>query len=169
MLEQIFLAANRWALVVLIAAMACTVFANVALRYLTNQSLVWAEEVARYLMVWMTFLGAGLALRQGLHVAVGNLGAWLPVVVAKALRGTILLILLAFCGIMVWYGHDYMTRMGRQLTPATRISFSYIYAAMPIGFSLLAVHVLLVARTYLRTGTFDMRPDAEQSKPASAA
>ena len=54
--ERHFLAANRWALILLLAAMAVIVFANVALRYLTNESIEWAEEVARHLMIWLTFL-----------------------------------------------------------------------------------------------------------------
>ena len=41
------------------------VFANVALRFLTDHSILWVEEVSRYLMIWLTFLGAGLVLRYG--------------------------------------------------------------------------------------------------------
>jgi TRAP-type C4-dicarboxylate transport system permease small subunit len=41
--ERYFVAANRWALIVLLAAMSVIIFANVALRYLTNASIEWAE------------------------------------------------------------------------------------------------------------------------------
>mgnify|MGYP006185517733 CR=1 FL=1 len=68
MFERVFVEANKWALIAILAAMACIVFANVSLRYLTNYSITWAEEVARYLMIWMTFLGAGLALAQVLEL-----------------------------------------------------------------------------------------------------
>ena len=61
--ERIFVAINKWVVVLLLAAMSSIVFANVSLRYLSNFSITWAEEVARYLMIWMTFLGAGLSLR----------------------------------------------------------------------------------------------------------
>lgn len=152
---RLFLALNRWAVIALLAAMACLVFANVALRYLTNDSIVWAEEVARYLMIWMTFLSAGLALRQGLlvtitqtHLRFGQLGG-------RVIRAAMLLMMLGFCLWMIWSGWDYLTRMGRQLTPATRISFAWIYQAMPIGFTLMAVHLLLLAPQFLRQGRFD--------------
>ena len=69
-LESWFLTANRWALIVLLAAMSMIIFANISLRYFTNESIEWAEEVARYLMVWLTFLGAGPVLRYGGHIAV---------------------------------------------------------------------------------------------------
>ena len=77
---------NRWALIALLAAMAVIIFANVVLRYSTSQSIEWAEEVARYLMVWLTFLGAGPVLRYGGHIAVDNLQDSLPRGAAVALR-----------------------------------------------------------------------------------
>src|SRR3989442_14078972 len=72
-IERALVACNRWLLIVLLLAMACIVFANVVLRYTTGDSIVWAEEVARHMMIWVTFLGAGLVLRFGGHVAIDNL------------------------------------------------------------------------------------------------
>jgi TRAP-type C4-dicarboxylate transport system permease small subunit len=72
-IERILVACNRWLLILLLLAMACIVFANVVLRYTTGDSIVWAEEVARHMMIWVTFLGAGLVLRFGGHVAIDNL------------------------------------------------------------------------------------------------
>lgn len=152
--EHYFIAVNKWALVLLLSAMAVIVFANVSLRYLTNFSITWAEEVARYLMVWMTFIGAGLALRTGGHVAIGNFQEMLGPGAQRVVRGLILCLLLAFFAIMIWMGKDYMDRMRFQVTPATRISFSYIYAAMPIGFALLIVHLLLIARSFVLENRF---------------
>lgn len=147
--ERIFVAINKWVLVLLLAAMSSIVFANVSLRYLSNFSITWAEEVARYLMIWMTFLGAGLSLRIGGHVAITNLHDFLGTSPQRALRAFIGLLLICFFVAMMWIGYEYMNRMGRQLTPATRIPFSYIYAAMPIGFALMIVHFLLIARSYI--------------------
>lgn len=152
--ERIFVALNGWALILGLSAMAVIVFTNVSLRYLTNNSIPWADEVARYLMIWMTFIGAGLVLRQGGHVAITNLSDLMTTRAQQALRGFIVLLLLAFFGFMVWVGHDYMTRMQFQRTPATRIPFSYIYAAMPIGFALLIVHLLLIARDFILAGHY---------------
>jgi TRAP-type C4-dicarboxylate transport system permease small subunit len=54
-IERILVAGNRWLLILLLLAMACIVFANVVLRYTTGDSIVWAEEVARHMMIWVTF------------------------------------------------------------------------------------------------------------------
>ncbi|PSK81546.1 TRAP-type C4-dicarboxylate transport system permease small subunit [Limimaricola soesokkakensis] len=153
--DRMLTALNRWSLIGLLTAMVCIIFANVALRYLTNHSIIWAEEVARYLMVWMTFLGAGLALRRGGHVAITALPDALGPRAAMVLRGVVALLLLGFAALMVKIGVDYMGRMGRQLTPATRISFWWIYLAMPMGFALFAAHLALALVSYLRSGSFE--------------
>lgn len=44
------------------------IFVNVTLRYIFNNSWTWAEELTRYIMVWMTFIGASLCVRDNVHV-----------------------------------------------------------------------------------------------------
>ena len=77
-MEDRFVAANRWALIALVAIMAVLVFANVVSRYLLNASIIWVEELTRYMMVWVGFLGSGLVLRLGAHIAVDILQDRLP-------------------------------------------------------------------------------------------
>lgn len=162
-LERGFVAANKWVLIVLLSAMSLVIFANVAMRYTTNFSITWAEEFARYASIWMTFLGAGLALRFGGHVAITNLHDALPARPQRLLRLGVCLLLLAFFCVMIWIGYGYAERMQFQRTPATRISFSYIYAAIPIGFALMGVHLLLIMRrfvfenSYAETSAFDQQ------------
>ena len=147
--ERLFVAANRWALILALAAMSLLIFANVLLRYLTNNSIIWAEELARYLMIWMTFLGAGLVLRFGGHVAIDNIHRALPTRLARLLRVLLCLLLIAFFVAMIWQSIVYMQRMSFQTMPAMGFSFAYAYAAFPIGFGLLLVHLLLVMRSYV--------------------
>lgn len=165
--ERWLLAGNRWALIVLLAVMALIIFANVALRYLTNESIEWAEEVARHLMIWLTFLGAGPVLRYGGHIAVDNLQDGLPHALALAVRWAITLLLLGFFGVMVWYGALYVERTQYQSTAATQISFAWVYAAIPIGGVLLIMHWLLIVRGYLRERLF--ASDAHFDANASAS
>lgn len=165
--ERYFLQANRWALIGLLASMAVLIFTNVALRYLTNASIEWAEEVARHLMIWLTFLGAGPVLRYGGHIAVENLQDAMPKKAAIVLRAGIALLLLAFFLFMIWFGWLYMGRTQFQLTAATQIPFSYVYAAMPVGGVLLVVHWLLVVKGYVMARSF--ASDAHFDANASAS
>ncbi|MGY6632400.1 MAG: TRAP transporter small permease [Alkalilacustris sp.] len=150
--EAGFVALNAWAVILCLAVMAVVVFANVGMRYLANASIPWADELARYLMIWMTFLAAGLVLRQGGHVAITSLRDALPGRVQIVLRAALVLLLMAFFAYMVWVGWDYMQRARFQRTPALRLSFSHVYAAMPIGFALLMVHLALVAPRFVTAG-----------------
>ncbi|RZL86843.1 MAG: TRAP transporter small permease [Variovorax sp.] len=165
--EHYFLAANRWVLILLLASMSVIIFINVGMRYLTSNSLEWAEEVSRHMMIWLTFLGAGPVLRYGGHIAVENLQDALPPRGAIAVRAVVAALLFAFFGFMVWYGWLYMERTMFQLTAVTQIPFAYIYSAMPIGGVLLIVHWLLIVRGYVLRREF--ASDAHFDAAASAS
>jgi len=166
-LERALMRANRAALIVLLAAMALIIFANVVLRYTTSQSIEWAEEVARHLMIWLTFLGAGPVLRYGGHIAVDNLQDSLPRAAAVALRVLIAVLMCGFSGFMVWYGLQYMDRTQYQLTASTQVSMAWVYAAMPVGGLLLLLHWLFILRGYVRERVF--ASDAHFDANASAS
>ncbi len=162
-LERIFIWLNQAAVIGILTSMTLIVGANVALRYTTNHSLPWAEEAARYLMIWMTFLGAGLALRIGGHVAITNLHDVMGTTAQKLLRAAIVVGLLFFFGFMVYVGWQYMQRSQFQQTPALRLSFRYVYAAMPVGFGLMIIHLLLIVRPFILAGEYkqsDVSPGA---------
>lgn len=61
-----------------LAGMVVLVFGNVALRYLFNSGISVSEELSRWLFVWLTYLGAALALREHGHLGVDTLVAKLP-------------------------------------------------------------------------------------------
>lgn len=164
-LEQTFVLLNGWALILMLSAMAIIVGSNISLRYLTSNSLPWADEAARYLMIWLTFTGAGLILRIGGHVAITNLQDSLPEIGQRILRAAIVATLLAFFCFMVHVGVQYSQRMQYQVTPALRLPFIYVYAAMPVGFSLMIIHLLLIARRFIVAGRYKRlnTADADQN------
>ena len=165
--ERALVAANRWLLIVLLAAMACIVFANVVMRYTTGDSIVWSEEVARHMMIWITFLGAGLVLRFGGHVAIDNLHRAMGPQPARWLRGLIALGLAVFFVVMAIASAQYVYATRFQTTAATDISISYIYAAMPVGFVLMLVHLLFIARAYVTAGSFAESSEMDADAAAS--
>jgi TRAP-type C4-dicarboxylate transport system permease small subunit len=165
--ERILVAANRWLLIVLLLVMACIVFANVVLRYTTGDSIVWAEEVARHLMIAGTFLGAGLVFRFGGHVAIDNLHTAVSTRTARVLRMVVALGMALFALVMTYFSVLYVWATRFQTTAATDIPISWIYAAMPVGFLLLFVHLLFIARGYVVDGNF--AESAEMDADAAAS
>ena len=153
-IERILVACNRWLLILLLVAMACIVFANVVLRYTTGDSIVWAEEVARHLMIWVTFLGAGLVLRFGGHVAIDNLHQAVSTRSARWLRTVVAVGIGVFCLVMTYFSVLYVWATRFQTTAATDIPSSFIYLAMPMGFLLMFVHLLFIVRSYIADGSY---------------
>ena len=146
--DRLLLAVNRWLVIALLGAMATMVFANVALRFLTDYSILWVEEASRYTMVWLTFIGAGPVLRYGGHIGIESLQQSLPRA-APAIRAIVLSLLAVFFGAMIVIGVRYSSLTWAQMTPVLQVPVGAVYLAMPVGFGLLLVHLALMARAYV--------------------
>ncbi|BBK31622.1 TRAP-type C4-dicarboxylate transport system permease small subunit [Stella humosa] len=163
--DRAILGLNRGAMILALAAMSVIVFVNVMLRYLTSESIVWAEEVARYLMIWLTFLGIGPVMRIGGHIAIDNLQDALAPAVARTLRVIILAIVLASCLFLIWIGWRFAQRTMVQTTPVLEIPFGYVAAAIPVGGALAVWHLLAIARGFVTERKFEQVEDFD---PAAA-
>jgi len=158
--DRRLLAVNRVLVIALLAAMAIMVFANVALRFITDRSILWVEEASRYAMVWLTFAGVGPVLRYGGHIGIDTLEHAMPRF-ASTIRGIIFALLAIFFCVMILVGIRYAVLTWAQTTPVLEVPIGAIYLAMPIGFALSLVHLALMARSYvarrevLGSGEFD--------------
>jgi TRAP-type transport system small permease protein len=148
----------RLLLTILLGGMAVIIFANVVLRYSTGGSITWAEELARYAMVWLTFIGVGPILRTGGHIAIENLQDSLPTAVARFFRCLILIGLLASSVGMIYLGLQYMGRSQQQLTASTQIPFAYVYASVVFGGFVMLWSIIAVALPYLKERKFESEP-----------
>ncbi|MFX0542012.1 TRAP transporter small permease [Roseovarius sp. S4756] len=101
-------------------------------------SVAWTEEVARFLLIWITFLGAALAWQQGRHLAVAMLRHSLPGPARRIVTGAALLVSLAFLIALTVIGIRYMNVQSFQKSPSLRLPMSYVYAVMPIAGALMA-------------------------------
>jgi TRAP-type transport system small permease protein len=153
-LERGLVRLNQWVLIALMAAMAVLVIANVVARYVFNNSFIWAEELSRYMMIWVGFLGSGLVLRVGAHIAVDLFQDLVPRLVAQAMRAAVLAVLLVCIVSMGWLGVQYVHFAWGQETPVLNWNFGLIYVAIPVGAALMLVHLALVAGPYVRDRRF---------------
>ncbi|MDV4146662.1 TRAP transporter small permease [Shimia sp. FJ5] len=101
-------------------------------------SVSWTEEVARFLLIWITFLGATLAFQQGRHIAVRMLRDSLPPTLRRIVSGAGILIAIAFLATLTWIGWTYMTLQSFQRSSALRIPMNNIYFVMPLAGALMA-------------------------------
>jgi TRAP-type C4-dicarboxylate transport system permease small subunit len=147
--ERIFVVANRWLIIGMMAAMVAMVFCNVVSRYVWNYSFIWAEELSQYLMVWITFLGAGLALREGRHVAVELLQDQLPAGAKRMARYLILLLIVVFLAVLIVVGFQFSLFAMEQETPVMQIPLGIPYLAVPIGALILVAHIVFIYKDYV--------------------
>src|SRR6187455_2041413 len=77
-LLDLYCAALKVAVALCLAVMVVLVFGNVVLRYVFNSGIATSEELSRWLLVWLTFLGAIVALREHSHLGVDTLVRALP-------------------------------------------------------------------------------------------
>lgn len=149
-LERAFVALNQGVVIALMAWMALLVFANVVTRYAFGFSVNWAEEQARFAMIWLTYLAAGLAMREGRHVAIEFVQGLLPRRGAIALRAVVAIVVLAFLAVLTWLGVEIVQFAWRQRTPVLGWPQGAVYLAIPIGATLFAIHFLIAMRDWLR-------------------
>ena len=86
-------------------------FANVVGRYVFNKSLLGAEEIQVYALVWMAFLGTAVVTWRNMHLRMDALSKLLPERVQVVLRIAELLICFAVVGFAVTQSYDYVSRM----------------------------------------------------------
>jgi TRAP-type C4-dicarboxylate transport system permease small subunit len=141
--EKMLVRTNRTIVGLMMGVMFVLVFMNVVLRYCFGRSIATAEEISTFLMIWVTYLGAGLALREGRHAAIDLFQDLLPeklrIAVRWALGGVILLFFLS----LAYYGILFARFGWAQETIATQIPQGIPYIGIPLGALLFGLHLVL--------------------------
>jgi TRAP-type C4-dicarboxylate transport system permease small subunit len=118
------------------------VAAQVFYRYVLNHSLFWSEELARYLLVWLSFLGASAAYYRKVHPGVDLLYRQLPASLRKICRLCVHLVSLLLFGTMIIYGVKFAYFVRMQISPALYLPKWIIFSIIPISGTILLIHGL---------------------------
>lgn len=135
--------AEAAALGLLVLAMTGATLAQVIARYLFNAPLIWSEEAARYLFVWVSMIGAALAVRQGGHYTLGAVVERLPAALARPARGLAWVVALCFVLVLLVTGINETLQAHMQDAATLPFRMSLPYAAIPVGAALMLAHLLL--------------------------
>jgi len=120
--------------------MAFLVAVQVFCRYILNSSLFWSEELARYMLVWLSFFGATVAYYQNLHPGIDVLTARLPAAKQRFFRLLVHLISMALGMVMIISGSRFAWFVRMQISPALSIHKWIILAVIPLSGALLFVY-----------------------------
>lgn len=123
----------------LLIIMTLAVFAQVVFRFVLEQPLAWSEELSRYLMIWITFLGASLAIEKKAHPMIEIFATYLPGPIQQVVQVIAMLFSSVFYGLLIYFGGQFAVRSFGQLTPAMGLPIGYVYLIIPISGVLLLI------------------------------
>jgi TRAP-type transport system small permease protein len=118
-----------WLAFVLFWALGGIVFLQFFTRYILNDSLAWTEEIARYGLMCVTFIGGAMVTRRNSHIAVVLLPNLLPAWTARILLAFVDLVTLCFLALLAYFA----VLIVEQRMTVIDISMSYVYAAVAFG------------------------------------
>jgi TRAP-type C4-dicarboxylate transport system permease small subunit len=125
------------------AVMVAVVVAAVFARYVLNDSIVWAEELARYLFVWVSFLGGGLGVGTNIHVGVDSFVDRMPPRPKLVVQISTELMIVVFTAVLIWVGAQFTAFGMNSRALLLPISVGYVYLAAPVGCFVMLINVLV--------------------------
>ncbi len=122
-----------WLAFVLFWGLAFIVFLQFFTRYVLNDSLAWTEEIARYGLMWVTFIGGAIVVRKNAQIAVEVLLNFLPAGAARVLLAAIDLVKLGFLGLLAYFSVTIVERMHFQRMTVIELPMSIVYGGIAVG------------------------------------
>ena len=129
---------------VLFVIMGVSVFTNVVLRFVFSKSIAGLEELARYLLIYITFLGAALVLYDDEHLDLDIITSLLKGKLKFINRFLILFVLLVLQVLISFYGIKYAMIVIAQPTPALKIPLGTVYMILPV--STIIMSLMLISK-----------------------
>ncbi|MDJ0885285.1 MAG: TRAP transporter small permease [Desulfobacterales bacterium] len=136
--------AERWLLLPLYAMIVITIFMEVFRRFALSYSSIWAEEIARYAFIYVSWIGASAAIKERAHIRIDLI---LPVV-GERTRAVIMilgdLVTIVLAVLAFWWSLESVLvslKFG-SVTHGLRISLAWFLAAVPFGFALMLYRLI---------------------------
>ncbi|MDQ0428782.1 TRAP-type C4-dicarboxylate transport system permease small subunit [Planomicrobium stackebrandtii] len=126
---------------IIMGLLVTVVFLQVIFRFILNSPLAWTEELARYSLIWLTFLGAAYAMSTKAHIGMEFFVNLFGVSVRKALYIAATFASLLFFLLMVIEGYDLAMQGMSQTSPVLRIPMGMIYMIIPVSGVVLIINM----------------------------
>ncbi|MEQ2427685.1 TRAP transporter small permease [Enterocloster hominis (ex Hitch et al. 2024)] len=123
---------EEYSLILCLAVMGIVLFVQIVMRTFFSAPLKWAEELARYLQIWITFLGIGYGIRRGSHIGMTLLKDRLPPVL-KALCGLIVDVAGFLAFIVLFRTSLQFLAHQNVVSTAMELPMQLVYLVIPVG------------------------------------
>ena len=150
-LKKIYRHAFTAIITVLFGGFVVIAFAQVVFRYVIGYSLYWSEELARYLFVWVSFLGSVVALERGVHIGMDVVVAKIPPGPRRYVEVFSDISVAAFLVFLTVQGLGMAMRNMIQKSPALQVSMGVVSLAIPVGAALMGIYMIVQLFSRLRS------------------
>ena len=142
-----------WIAFVIFWGLAFIVFLQFFTRYVLNDSLAWTEEIARYGLMWVVFIGGAVVTRKNTHIAVELLSNLMkPGPLRSALLAALDGIKLGFIGLLAYFSVTIVERMHIQRMTVFDLPMSVVYGGVAVGCFLMLGRQIHVFWCHAREG-----------------
>jgi len=130
-----------------------TVFYQFFTRYVMNDSAAWTEEIARYLLIAVVFVGATIGVVKNNHIQVDFFYKFMPRPMARAMSTLVDLMRIGFFGAAVVLTVMMMLKLGsNSRMTMVDLPMNWVYAVCLLGFAIMALRSVQVALFHHRRG-----------------
>ena len=141
-----------WIALALFWALGLNVFYQFFTRYVLNDSAAWTEEIARYLLIAVTFVAVSSATRRTRHIHVDFLYRLVPKPAGRASSTVIDIVRILFFVVAAWLTYEMMSRMGYYMMTVIDLPVNIVYGFCLFGFAAATVRSVQVAIENWRQG-----------------
>jgi tripartite ATP-independent transporter DctM subunit len=131
-----------WFAALAVVVMTLLVFFQVANRYIIGWVVPWTEEVSRILFIWITFVGAYIALKMHSHIAVSSFFNRFTPKNQEKISNILIFFVFYFIGYLLWLSLKVIPATFGVTTPVLEISYLYIHLSFPIFIGLMFLYLV---------------------------
>jgi len=156
-------------LVTVLSASVLIIFWQVIRRYVFNSSLSWSEEIARFMFIWISWLGISLGQGKGQHISVTLLTDRLKGRLQNAVLVFSDLITFAISLVVLWYGYVVMVQTMHQGTSSAALNIPMYLIFMAVPFSSFLMCARLIITMWRRIKGVYPFPDVPENERGVAS
>ena len=137
-------AIEDYVVLVVFWCLSIVIFAQFFSRYILNDSIAWTEEIARYLLITVGFLGSSMAVRKNVHIQVEFFYRYLPLPLGRGMSTMVDLVRVVFYGYATYLTTKIIPIMSNQRMTSVDFPMSVLYMVVFVGFAIMTLRALQV-------------------------
>jgi TRAP-type C4-dicarboxylate transport system permease small subunit len=128
---------------IFMVALVIITFGEVVLRYVFNSPTSWSSELARFILMWMTFTGASIATRYCTHLTMGfNIYRFIGEPYIKVFKIFVNIFIVITMFVITYYSAKVTLIAGGRIAPMTKMPMYYPWAGLPINAFIMSVYLI---------------------------